>query len=309
VRRVLARAGSLRAEALGVAVVYGIYETSRGLLAGNASTAIHHATDIAGLERSFHVFIEPDLQRAVHAVPGMLGVFGALYLTLHLALTGGYLLWLYRHRPAAYARVRTTLLLATLASLVVFTLYPTAPPRIADLGIADTISGAHFDLNHGFVSTFYNPFAAVPSLHFGYALVVGASLVREARAPIARLAGLGYPALVLLIILATGNHFLFAAVAGALVVGAAALGAAVLIRGVRTSGVVRAHANTVSSPTHRTAARNGPTVGSHSAQDGRRPCVSRSAPCSARARPTSDVANHFHGEAGPRGVAGRSGTG
>jgi hypothetical protein len=158
----------------------------------------------------------------------LLGLFGGLYLTLHLTVTGGYLLWLYRHRPNAYALVRNTLLIATLISLVIFALYPTAPPRIAGVGISDTVSGAHFSLNRGLVSSLYNPFAAMPSMHFGYALIVGASLAREAGPRIVRLAGFFYPALVLLIILTTGNHFLFDAVAGALVVGAAALTARAL---------------------------------------------------------------------------------
>ena len=232
----LARRGSLRAEALGVAAVYGCYELSRGIVAGDAPTAIRHATDIATLERSLHLFVEPDLQHAARSSPGMLAAFGALYLTLHLAVTGAYLLWLYRRAPTTYAVVRTTLLVATLASLAIFALYPTAPPRIAGLGISDTISGAHFNLNHGLVNWLYNPFAAMPSMHFGYALIVGASLAHEARHRLSRLAGCFYPVLVLLIILTTGNHFLLDAVAGALVVGVAALTARTLARttGTRT---------------------------------------------------------------------------
>ena len=234
VRSALARRGSWRAEAVGAAAVYGIYELSRGLLVGGAQTAIRHATDIATLERSIYLFIERDLQRGAHSIPGLLGLFGGLYLTLHLAATGGYLLWLYRHRPTTYATVRTTLLVATLLSLVIFALYPTAPPRIAGVGISDTVSGAHFNLNHGLVGSLYNPFAAMPSMHFGYALIVGASLARETGPRMARLAGLSYPALVLLIILTTGNHFLFDAIAGALVVSVAALTARALTPAVAT---------------------------------------------------------------------------
>ena len=245
-RRALARRGSWRAEAVSAAAVYGIYELSRGLLAGDPPTAIRHATDIAALERSIHLFIERDVQRWAHSIPGLLGLFGGLYLTLHLAVTGGYLLWLYRHRPSAYALVRTTLLVATLISLVIFALYPTAPPRIAGIGISDTISGAHFNLNRGLVSSVYNPFAAMPSMHFGYALVVGASLAYEAGPRSVRVAGSVYPALVLLIILTTGNHFLSDAIAGALVVGVAALTARALTPGrcdIRPSHAPGGHAD------------------------------------------------------------------
>jgi hypothetical protein len=203
--------------------VYGIYELSRGVFAGGPPAAIRHARDIATLERSVHLFVERDLQHWAHSTGGMLGLFGGLYLTLHLTVTGGYLVWLYRHRPDAYAAVRATLLVATLISLVIFALYPTAPPRVAVVGISDTISGTHFNLNHGLVSSLYNPFAAMPSMHFGYALIVGASLARETGRLLTPLVGLLYPALVLLVILTTGNHFLFDAIAGGVVVGAAAL--------------------------------------------------------------------------------------
>src|SRR5262245_18457455 len=203
--RAMTHRGSLRAEALGVAVVYGVYEISRGLLTGDASTAVRHAADITRLERSLHMFIEPELQDVARSIPGILRLFGVLYLTLHLTLTGAYLFCLYRCRLDAFAFVRTTLLLATVISLVIFSLYPTAPPRMAGVGIADTVSGAHFDLNHGFIRLFYNPFAAVPSLHFGYALIVGLSALRQLRPRITRLAAGCYPALVLALLMPTVN--------------------------------------------------------------------------------------------------------
>ena len=60
----------------------------------------------------------------------------------------------------------------------------------------------------------------MPSLHFGYALIVGVALAQLASQRWLRLLGAAYPALMLLIIVATGNHFLFDAAAGGLVVAA-----------------------------------------------------------------------------------------
>jgi hypothetical protein len=110
--------------------------------------------------------------------------------------------------------VRTALLIASALALIGFIAFPTAPPRLAALGIADTISGGHVDLNHGLVIALYNPFAAVPSMHVGYAVIVAASLVRHGGRPSVRLLGALYPVLVLLVIVATGNHFLIDALAG-----------------------------------------------------------------------------------------------
>ena len=139
------------------------------------------------------------------------------------------LLWLHQRRPAAFAFVRTTLLLASALALLGFLAYPTAPPRLAGIGIADTVSNGHVDLNHGLVSSLYNPYAAVPSMHIGYALSVAASLLRHGRHRLVRTLGALYPLFVLLVVVATGNHFFLDAAAGALVAGLAAAAVAALL--------------------------------------------------------------------------------
>jgi len=230
VRGWLARRHSLRAEALLVLGLYGLYELARGLVVGNRGEAERHAHRLAALERSLHVFHEAGVQRAAEALPGLIGVLGASYLTLHLTMTVAVLLWLHQRRPASFAFVRTTLLLASGLSLVGFLVYPTAPPRLAGIGIVDTVSNGHVSLNHGLVSSLYNPYAAFPSMHIGYALVVGACLLCYGQAPLVRAAGALYAPAVLVVVVATGNHFFVDAVAGALAVALAATASAVLIR-------------------------------------------------------------------------------
>jgi len=216
---------SLPIELATIVGLYAVYEATRGLVAGDAPMALRHARDIVSLERSLHIFVEGPVQHAAQAVPGLIGTLGFAYLTLHLSVTAGLLLWLHCRRPAAYPVVRTTLLLATALALVGYVVFPTAPPRLSDIGIVDTVSGGHVDLDKGVVSSLYNPFAAVPSMHIGYALIVGASLARSAPHLVLRLAGIAYPLFVLLVIVATGNHFLFDAAAGAAVAGVALLAA------------------------------------------------------------------------------------
>jgi PAP2 superfamily len=223
---------SLRIEAIVVLAFYAVYEASRALVAGEEQIAIRHAHSVVALERSLHVFVEHDIQRAAHAVPGLVDASGVVYLTLHLAVTGGYLLWLHQRRPYAFAIVRSTLLIASGLALVGYVLLPTAPPRLAGIGIADTVSNTHIDLNEGLISSLYNPVAAIPSMHFGYALVVGVSLLHCGERAWLRVVGALYPPVVVLVIVATGNHFLLDAAAGALTVGVA-YGVAVGLR--RTS--------------------------------------------------------------------------
>jgi hypothetical protein len=228
VRTWLSLRHSLRGEVAVVLALYGLYELARGLVVGDTGEADRHAHRIVALEGSLHLFIEGNVQRAARALPGFTGLLGAAYLILHLTITACVLLWLHQRRPAAFPFVRTTLLLASGLALVGFLVYPTAPPRLAGIGIVDTVSSGRIDLNHGLVSSLYNPDAAVPSMHIGYAVVVGASLLRHSRNRLAHLAGALYPPFVLLVVVATGNHFFFDAAAGAMTVALAA-GATLLV--------------------------------------------------------------------------------
>jgi membrane-associated phospholipid phosphatase len=219
---------SLRTEAAAALTVYGLYELARGLVDADRAEANAHADRLVALERSLHLFVESNVQRAVQTLPGLTSLLGVAYLTLHLAVTAGVLLWIHRRRPDGFPFVRTALLLASGLALVGFLVYPTAPPRLADVGIADTVSGRHVDLNRGLVSSLYNPYAALPSMHIGYALIVAAALLRHARRLLVRAIAALYPPFVLLVIVATGNHFFLDAAAGALVAGLAAALAALL---------------------------------------------------------------------------------
>jgi hypothetical protein len=257
---------SLVAELAVVVALYALYEATRGLVVGDRAAAIDHARTIAGAERSLHLFGEAHVQAAAGAVPGLIGTLGTLYLTLHLTVTGLYLVWLHRRRPEAYPVVRNALLLASGLALVGFLAFPTAPPRLAALGIADTISHGRVDLNHGLVSALYNPYAAVPSMHIAYAAIVGASLYLYGGGRLARVLAFLYPMLQLLVIVATGNHFFFDAATGAAV---AALALPIALRLPHVYGAARAGSR---------SARWAAGVASTSASD---------APLSARTRMTN----------------------
>ena len=122
---------SLRVEAAAALTLYGLYELARGLVGTDTAEAEGHAHRLVALERSLHLFVEANVQRAVQTLPGLTSLLGVAYLTLHLAVTAGVLLWLHRRRPEGFAFARTALLLASALSLVGFLVYPTAPPRLA----------------------------------------------------------------------------------------------------------------------------------------------------------------------------------
>lgn len=240
VRGWLAKRHSLPVELSLVVGLYLVYEGARGLVAQNAARSVRHAHLLVSLEQSVHVFFEGGVQHAASAVPGLTGLLGIAYLGMHLSVTAALLLWVHQRRAAAFAFVRTTLLVASGLALVGFLVFPTAPPRLAGIGIADTVSAHEVTLNGGLVNLLYNPYAAVPSMHIGYALVVGATLIKLARHRALRVAGALYPLLMLLVVTATGNHFFFDAFAGALVAALASVAALRIARSVADTGVVQA---------------------------------------------------------------------
>jgi hypothetical protein len=203
-----------------LAGLYGVYEVVRGQGHATLAAARSHTDEIVALERHLHVFGERAVQRAAHVVPALPTTLGIAYIALHFLGTAGFLVWLHRRHRELFPRVRNTLVAATGVALAIYILYPVAPPRLAGLGFVDTVShSAKVNLSSDVLGSLYNPFAAVPSLHFGYALLVGATVALVAKRPVVRVLGWAYPAVMLLVIVGTGNHFFFDALGGALAVG------------------------------------------------------------------------------------------
>jgi hypothetical protein len=202
-----------------LAALYATYEVVRGAGDTDLTVARDHTADIVSLERALHVFSERTVQEWSHGVPYLPALLGLAYMSLHFGATALAVRWVYRERREAFPLVRTTLIASTAIALVGYVLYPAAPPRLAGLGFSDTVTRhTGLNLSSDLLGSFYNPVAAVPSLHVGYALIVGASVFALARRRWVRLLGALYPAFMLFDVVATGNHFWFDAAAGAVVV-------------------------------------------------------------------------------------------
>ena len=235
-----ARPHSGRIELAALVVLYGVYELVRGFGGQDWIAARAHTADIVALEQRFSLFVERDIQSAFSAIAGAPAVLGFLYVALHFAGTAAAAIWIHHRHPAAFAHLRTTLIVATALALIGYVFYPAAPPRLSGMGFTDTVtSHTGLNLSSDFLGSLYNPIAAVPSLHFGYALAVGVALAGVMKRRSLRIAFALYPALMLLVIVATGNHFFFDAAAGGLVVAVGWLVASRLARGGRApQGVV-----------------------------------------------------------------------
>lgn len=199
------------------------YQATRALSIGSAQDAFAHSWDVIQIEKAVGIFVEPTIQAWALGPTGLVESLNTAYLALHLPVTIAFFVWLYRRRRSEYPMVRSMFLVANAIAAFVFVVFPAAPPRLLQgAGLVDTLQTvSDVDLHGGRLSGWFNPHAAVPSMHFGYALVVGVTLAVLARGLIWRALGVAYPAFVLLMIVATGNHFLLDAAAGAAVVGVA----------------------------------------------------------------------------------------
>jgi hypothetical protein len=213
---------ALRREVTLGLLVYAVYLAVRWLvLRGDGrARARRNAERVVALERRLGIDVEPALQQAVLRFPRVVHGLNVGYGLFNVGLTVGWLIVLYRRRDPGYHRLRRACLLAHVGAQPVFLLFPTEPPRALD-GFVDTLSDVSgLDLEHPFLVRFYNPVAAMPSLHVAFAVLTGSAIAERGRSGPAKVAGYCYPAVVTAVVAATGNHYLLDAVGGA------ALGAA-----------------------------------------------------------------------------------
>jgi hypothetical protein len=213
VRRVTDMPPFAREIAIAIAA-YLIYQAARVVAAGSYPTALAHAHDILSLERGLHLDVEGSVQRAFLDSP-LLHVLNYVYVAAQNLVLPASLVLLYRLNRGTYRVLRNTLLATWLLALPVYALYPAAPPRLSGLGIVDTVStGSPLKLESGTTTSLFNQFAAVPSLHVGFAFAIGIALAAALRNPVLRVAALMWGPVMLLTVVATGNHFVFDAITG-----------------------------------------------------------------------------------------------
>jgi hypothetical protein len=177
--------------------------------------ARRNAERIVALEERVGLHVEPAVQRALMRCPRLVHGLNVGYGLFNVTLTVGWLVVLYRRRDEGYHRFRRACLMTHVGAQPLFFLVPTAPPRVLD-GFVDTLSEVSgLDLEHPFLLRFYNPIAAMPSLHVAFAVVTGAELAGRTDSLLLKSAAHAYAPLVATVVAGTGNHYVLDAVAGA----------------------------------------------------------------------------------------------
>jgi len=229
-------------EVLVVGAVYLGYELARGLVPQDVSLALSHGRTLLDIEQTLHLDPERWLNSALAGSTVLSVVAAYYYAALHYLITPVVLVWIYRTQAAQYRFARTWIVASTALGMVGYALLPTAPPRLlgggtGDGGFVDVLASVH---RYGWwggeasvprgLGGLADQFAAMPSLHVGWALWCGVLVARFARHRVVRLLGVAYPVGTSLVVMATGNHYLLDVIGGAAVMGLGALVAQALAR-------------------------------------------------------------------------------
>ncbi len=216
-------------EVLYVAAFYAVYSVIRntqGSASVSEARALRNALQIVDLERILGIYREEAIQQAFLGWRLFVEFWNLFYGTFHFFVTIFALVLLFRRFPERYRRWRNTLAATTAVALLGFAFYPLMPPRLmpVSFGYVDTLRvfGSPWSFDSGTMSKISNQYAAMPSLHFAWALWCACVLVPAFRSRWAKVLAVAYPACTLFAVVVTANHFVLDAVGGAIALGVGA---------------------------------------------------------------------------------------
>ena len=224
------RGASWWREIILVGILYGAYELSRGLGDININSALANGRAILHWERLWHLAPERALNEAIEHVTWIAVAASYFYSVMHYIVTPAVLVWMYRKHREHYGPARTALAFSTVLGLLGYLFIPTAPPRmLRHSGLQDTLAhtsgygwwGGEGSVPRG-LGALTNQFAAMPSLHVGWAIWCGVLIAMYAKRKWVKGLGVLYPLATTFVVMATGNHYLLDAVAGAVTMAAGA---------------------------------------------------------------------------------------
>jgi len=204
-----------------------LYETVRGVSEGSTALAFANGRHVADLEQGMGLFFEQGLQSWVMGSRLVVDLANFMYVNSHFVITTAFLVWLYLRHNDRFYFVRNMFMVAMALALVGYVAMPTAPPRFfPELGFVDTIA-YYAEVRHdsAFVALFFNPYAAIPSMHVAFSLMIAVPAIMIVRRKAAKVLWALYPPVVTFVVIVTGNHWWFDGAVGAVVAATAAAAA------------------------------------------------------------------------------------
>ncbi|MFJ8015506.1 phosphatase PAP2 family protein [Streptomyces sp. NPDC096339] len=212
-------------ELLLVAGLFAVYKAGRTLSTGRTGEAFRNAGWTWDAERALHLPGEGAVQRLLLHGDALVHTANTYYAVVHFPATALFLIWLYVRRPGHYLWARRVLAVLTGAALVLHLAFPLAPPRMLEAAhLVDTgrMYGPSVYGADPASDAMANQFAAMPSLHFGWALMLALGMI-AATASRWRALWLLHPLVTLLVVVGTANHYWLDSVVAAVLLGAALL--------------------------------------------------------------------------------------
>src|SRR3954453_3299461 len=176
---------------------YFAYRLLRGMVEGHATAAFQHAREVISIERTLHLFVEPSVQAWASGSNLVMESASWLYVNAQTSVTIAALLYVYLRHNRSFYFVRNMLMIGMAIALVGYTVFPTAPPRfMPEWGFIDSVAdmtGVHVSHASGTMTALFNPYAAVPSMHVAFALMIGSPLAKLAQHSVVRVLWVLYP--------------------------------------------------------------------------------------------------------------------
>jgi membrane-associated phospholipid phosphatase len=215
------------------------YFQVRGLTSAAPEVAYAHADELVRLERDTGIDVEGLVQAPVLTYHSLEVLANWIYIWGHWPVIIVTMVWLaWQHRPV-FLRLRDAMLVSGAMGLVVFVTYPVAPPRLVDPDLVDTVTRASHAYRVLQPPNFVNQYAAMPSLHAGWDLLVGIAIVTATTHVALRVVGWTLPLLMAFAVVATANHYIVDVVVG-IAVALVGYGAALLLERRRVARAARA---------------------------------------------------------------------
>jgi membrane-associated phospholipid phosphatase len=222
--------------------LYFSYLALRDVSLGSAQEAVANGVALVHVEEAVGLFHEASVQQWVESMH-LEAWFDAYYLVGFAPTVVAMLVWLGLRHRGAYKTLRTWLLVSLAIASILYLLVPTAPPRLVPgLDIGDTVGLAAHDTG-SFAGIRFNPYAAMPSMHVGWTLLLAIIGIRICRRRLVQAAFALYPVVMAICVVATGNHYFLDSIVGA---GVALL--AILVCSSRLRGRLRRGRRTLTRP-------------------------------------------------------------
>ncbi len=216
------------------ATAYYVYRLTRGWIDGpqGAAIAFDNARDLIGIESALGLFFEPSVHSFFRDVDPLIWFANLVYMNAQTTVVLAALVFIYLVHNERFYFVRNMFVVSMAIALVGYTVFPTAPPRFffAEYGFIDTVSQFTQVEDEDSVNPLFNPYAAVPSMHCAFAIMIGATLARVCKHRFARIAWAIYPLVMSWVVVVTANHWWLDAALGAATAAVSAYAAAWLAR-------------------------------------------------------------------------------